>query len=193
MKHPGILNDVLFKIVFGSEGSAPLLRRLLNALLSLDGLEQIEELDILNPHLDKSFIDDKGPILDVKARDKKGRRYNIEVQLSTGAGDYLERSLFYSTRFFAEQLQSGCPYSSLKKTVTISLLDFVLFPTLPSLHSRFFLWEPEQEHCLTELLELHYIELPKFSVSKAHHLRTRFEKWLYFLKFSELLDQDIDR
>ena len=53
MAHPGLLNDVLFKIVFGSEKSTPRLRALLNALLSLEGVEKIVDLEILNPSIDK--------------------------------------------------------------------------------------------------------------------------------------------
>jgi len=43
---------------------------------------------------------------------------------------------------------------------------------------------------LLDLLELHYIELRKFSPSKPQELRTRFERWLYFLKFADLYNVD---
>ncbi|MCW5871690.1 MAG: PD-(D/E)XK nuclease family transposase, partial [Candidatus Eremiobacteraeota bacterium] len=36
------------------------------------------------------------------------------------------------------------------------------------------------------VLELHYVELRKFKLSKPQELRTRFERWLYFLKFADL-------
>ena len=45
----------------------------------------------------------------------------------------------------------------------------------------------EPDHgLLTDVLELHYIELPKFRPEKPHHLRSPFEKWLYVLKFSDI-------
>lgn len=110
MRHPGLLNDVLFKIVFGTHNSEPVLRALLNALLGLSGTERIADLVILNPTLRKEYLADKGAILDVKARDHRGRQYNIEVQLSAGIrADYVKRTIFYLARF-CEQLERGQSY-----------------------------------------------------------------------------------
>lgn len=44
-----LLNDVLFKIVFGGNDSARILRAPLNALLRLKGTERIVDLTILSP------------------------------------------------------------------------------------------------------------------------------------------------
>lgn len=189
MKQPSLLNDILFKIVFGSESSEPVLRALLNALLHLEGEQRILELVILNPNIDKEYLSEKGPILDVKARDEAGRQYNIEVQLNPGLGEYIARSVYYTTKFFCEQLQRGDDYNSLRRTVSISLLDFVLFPETQELQSRFSLLEFKQLFPLTDLLELHYIEFPKFQADKPRNLKTRFERWLHVLKFSDLYDQ----
>ena len=173
MRQPSLLNDILFKIVFGSEKSEPVLRALLNALLRLEGEDQVVSLTIINPNIDKEYLTEKGPILDVRARDKSGQQYNIEIQLSPGVGDFIPRSVFYGTRFFCEQLQRGHDYFELKRTVCISLLDFVLFPNSEELQSQFCLWDIKQEFSLTDLLEFHYIELPKFSADKPRELKTR--------------------
>ena len=188
VKHPGLLNDILFKIVFGSQDSEPVLRALLNALLDRTGPEAIVALDILNPGFDKDYLVEKGAILDVKARDQSDRQFNIEVQLNPGLGDYAARSIFYTAKFFCDQLQRGQPYEDLRKTVSISLLDFNLFPEREQLHSTYRLWEPNLGVPLLDLLELHYIELRKFSLAKPQELRTRFERWLYFLKFADLFN-----
>ncbi len=190
VKHPGLLNDILFKIVFGSRDSEPVLRALLNALLNRVDSETIVALEILNPGFDKEYLAEKGAILDVKARDQGGRQFNIEVQLNPGLGDYAARSIFYTAKFFCEQLERGQPYESLKKTVSLSLLDFNLFPERDQLHSIYRLWEPNLGVPLLDLLELHYIELRKFTPSKPQELRTRFERWLYFLKFADLYNVD---
>lgn len=39
---------------------------------------------------------------------------------------------------------------------------------------------------LSDVLELHYLELKKFKLAKPQELRTRFERWLYFLKFADI-------
>lgn len=77
----GLLNDVLFKIVFGSPNSEPVLRALLNALLGYTGEDRIASLSVLNPTLDKEYLYEKGSTLDIRARDLKNQQYNIEVQL----------------------------------------------------------------------------------------------------------------
>jgi len=69
MKGSGMLNDVIFKIVFGQEDSVALLQRLINALLGLEGNERIAALTIMNPQLDKHSLTDKGVILDIRACD----------------------------------------------------------------------------------------------------------------------------
>jgi predicted transposase/invertase (TIGR01784 family) len=40
----------------------------------------------------------------------------------------IKRSLYYWGRLYTSQLQKGMPYSSLHKTITINLLNFVMFP-----------------------------------------------------------------
>ena len=195
VKHPGLLSDILFKIVFGTESSEPTLRALLNALLDLSGPQRIVDLVLVNPISEKQYIDDKGPILDVKAVDGANRQYNIEVQLSAGVGDYINRSVYYTSRFFSEQLKRGDSYHGLAKTISISLLDFILFVPNEthchdSLHTVFCLKEKTDGFVLSDALELHYIELRKFKPSKPEVLQTRFERWLYFLKFSDTYGAD---
>ncbi len=41
MSGDSLLNDIIFKIVFGSDSSVPVLRALLNALLGLQGSARI--------------------------------------------------------------------------------------------------------------------------------------------------------
>ncbi len=187
----GLLNDVLFKIVFGVQNSEPVLIALLNALLGYTGSQKIVSLTIVNPTLDKEYLYDKGAVLDLKAVDGTGRWYNIEVQLEPGGpeGYHVKRSLYYVSKLYSDQLKQGQSYVELAKSIHISLLDFVLFPDSEKLHSEFHFREAETNTLLSDTLELHYIELKKFSTSKPHALRTPFEKWLYILKFSELYIQ----
>ncbi len=182
-----LLNDIIFKIVFGLESSRPVLCALLNALLGLSGPDRIVELEILNPYLDKEHLLDKGVVLDVKARDGQGRLYNIEVQVA-GESAYIQRAVYYLARLFGSQLERGAPYSRIARTIGISLCDFVVFPDLEDLHSTYRLHDQKHGRQLTDILELHFIELVKFRRDKPHELRTPFEKWLHVLKFGELYE-----
>lgn len=191
MSSHGLLNDILFKLVFGSANSEPILIALLNALLGYTGEQKITSLTIENPTLEKEYISDKGALLDLKAQDRAGRWYNIEVQLQSvhGRESYFKRSLFYWSKLYSSQIERGHQYSKLQKTISISLLDFLIFPDDKTLHHTYVLKERSTSSPFLDMLELHYIELGKFSLHKAHSLRTPFEKWLYILKFSELYSE----
>jgi len=154
----------------------------------LQGPDKIVDLEILIPSSEKEYLTQKGPILDLRARDGKGQQFNVEVQLRAGVDDYKKRTLFYIAKFYCDQLQKGQGYNSLKRTISISILDFNLFPNTEELHSKFVMWDCQQEFALCDDLELHYLELKKFSPNKPEQLRTRFEKWLYLLKFADLYD-----
>lgn len=187
MAQTSLMNDILFKIVFGSTANEPILRAFLNAILGLTGQERIVELTILNPTLDKEYLKDKGVILDVKSRDGLGRQYNIEVQVQAQTY-YVERSLYYAARLFSEQLERGEEYRLLAKTISISIMDFVLFEDQAELHSVYRLYDVRQKRELTDLIEMHYLEMPKFIKDKPRHLLSPFEKWLHVLRFSDLYD-----
>ncbi len=184
-----LTNDIVFKIVFGSEKGLPVLRALLNALLELSGENRIAELKILNPQLDRERLLQKGVVLDVSARDGQRRQYNIEVQVSQQPA-YTERALYYLTRLFSSQLDVGEPYARLAKTIGISLLDFELFPDLEDLHSMYRLYDQGHGRELSDILELHFIELYKVRSDKPQELRTPFERWLHVLKFGELYEAE---
>lgn len=127
----------------------------------------------------------------MKARDGQGRLYNIEVQVA-GHRAYKERALYYLARLFTGQLEPGEGYTRLKRTIGISLCDFHLFPELEDLHSTFRLYDPQHDRQLTDILELHFIELTKFQRDKPRDLRTPFEKWLHALKFGELYQEGME-
>ena len=60
---------------------------------------------------------------------------------------------------------------------------------MPDYHLHFRLLE-ERHHCLfTGDLELHILELPKFTKSAAE-LQTDLDIWLYFLRHAETMDPD---
>jgi predicted transposase/invertase (TIGR01784 family) len=71
MKHGTVMHDVIFKIVFGTEKNKPVLRALLNALLSLSGQERIKRLTIVAGTNDKTYLEERGVILDVKAQSSR--------------------------------------------------------------------------------------------------------------------------
>ena len=60
------------------------------------------------------------------------------------------------------------------------------------LHSTYRLHDVDHGRSLTEMLEMHYIEITKFSKDKPYALRTPFEKWLHVLKFAEVYEAGLE-
>ena len=96
--------DFAFKKLFGTEENQAILKAFINAVLP--DSEQVTEIQLLNPYNQPNRADDKLSILDIKAKDKDGKYYNIEMQI-TDQVDYQQRALYYWAKCYADQLQSG--------------------------------------------------------------------------------------
>ena len=72
--------DFAFKKLFGSEENKDLLISLINAIVSEK--EQVSDLELKNPYNLADYQAGKMSILDIKARNRNGRWYNIEMQIS---------------------------------------------------------------------------------------------------------------
>ncbi len=134
--------DYAFKKIFGSEANVPVLVDLLEAVLKPSADERIAGLEIRNPFNDKDALDDKLSILDIKARDRKGRQYNIEMQM-VGSRLYPPRVLYYWAVLHSQQLHAGDDYATLQPTISISFVNGVLFPQVPDHHLHFQLHAPD--------------------------------------------------
>ena len=126
-------------------------------------------------------MEDKACILDVRAREVGGSLFNIEVQVAKQF-DYKERTLLYGSTMISEQPNAGKRYHELVKCVHISLVDFTLFPDHRDMVSRFCLYDVKHKEVLTDLLELHYIELNKLKCTHLEELGSSLQRWIYFLR-----------
>jgi len=180
--------DIAFKKVFGSERFGDLTAALINAVREPPPEHRVIEVQFLNPYSDKITLDDKLSILDVKARDQSEWLYDLEMQMLVLAA-LSPRALYYWAKSYAEQLSAGDDYTRLRRTISICFVNGVVFREWPEYHTCFRLLDPSGELCLTEDLEIHIIELPKFRKMLAE-LETDLDFWLYFLKNGEELDAD---
>ena len=179
-----LLNDFVFKCVFGQKKNAQLAICLLNALLKKSGKSKITSLEFLNPFNLKEAAEQKISVVDVKVRDGENKAYIIEVQVCKHEF-FIARTVYYLAKLYSGQLMVGEDYSVLQPSTGISILDFDLFKDSSEMHNIFeFRNSGDTLHLPTTMI-LHYIELPKFGRNKPGHLRTPFEKWLEILKFSE--------
>lgn len=177
------LNDFIFKKLFGEKGDEPMLISFLNAVLQKTHKEKITTITIQdNKELTQELINDKTGRIDVRATTAQGEEIDIEVQV-TNQNNMDKRTLFYWSKLYLEGIKKGDDYRKLSKVITINLLDFE-FLDIPSYHSSFHLWEDEQrDFMLTDLVEIHFIELPKFRKIKDKNYRENpLQRWLAFLE-----------
>jgi predicted transposase/invertase (TIGR01784 family) len=180
--------DYAFKRLFGREQNRPLLVHLLNAVLKPAPAQQVVDLQILNPFNDKEAFDDKLSIVDIKARDRGGRQFHIEMQLLLDRY-FRKRVLYYWAKLYQQQLHEGEEYETLQPTISICFVDAVLFPRRPHYHSIFQLLDQRYALPFADDLAIHVFELPKFS-RPVEELTDPLDIWLYFLRHAEGLDPD---
>ena len=191
--------DLVFKKLFGSEENKDILMSLINSILPQD--KQIVKLALRNPYNVADYADGKLSILDIKAEDENGTRYDIEMQIR-GSSFYAKRTLFYWARMFGTQLDrideeelddensSAMSYSELKKCIVISLMDFNLFKD-DRYHRFFMLKDSKTNETVDHLdyLDLYFIELKKFK-GKLQPIKTVLERWITFLNNANLYRDD---
>jgi predicted transposase/invertase (TIGR01784 family) len=186
--------DLAFKKIFGVEENKDLLISLINSIVGTE--DQVSEITLLNPYNPKNFKQDKLSILDVKATNQDGKRFNIEIQISDEA-DYDKRALYYWAKLYTEQLKVAQDYSALSKAIGIHILNFTSIPQAKNYHNVFHITEKENGFAYFKDLELHTIELNKFTSDSSEELqdivaktRNALDMWVAFLTRHDLLKAD---
>ena len=170
--------DFIFKRLFGDEKNADILVNFLNAVFESAGEPLIESVEILNPFLDKEALTDKMSVLDIRARTEVRTLVNIEIQL-WNAGDMPKRTLYYWARLYAGQLEEGNQYRTLQKTIAVNILDFDTMDN-GQYHNVFHVREDTTGQRLTDVLEIHFLELRKLR-EHAVGLEKKLVRWMLFL------------
>ena len=172
--------DFIFKNIFGNKTSSNILISLLNAILGYsEESMKIKEITIDDSFIKKENIDDKFSILDIKATLSDGTRVNIEMQI-IDQYDMKKRSLYYLSRLYSEQLKQGDEYRKLNGAIAINILNFNLLNN-NRYHNQYLFKEKETNEIFTDLMQIHIIELPKFS-KNPNEISDDLESWVEFLK-----------
>jgi predicted transposase/invertase (TIGR01784 family) len=184
MRHPiDPKIDCVFKALLGAEANRGLLVHFLNAMLGEELPTPVVDVAILNPYNEREFLDDKLSIVDVKARDTAGCRYQIEIQLLT-LPELPARILYGWADLYSAQLASGEDYLELKPTFAIWLLGETLLPDVPG-HAHRYRFCDAAGRALIAHGGIALFELSKFA---AAEVATEEERWLKFFVEGERLD-----
>ena len=156
-----LTSDVIFKAVFGkdNEESKELLMALLNIVLDREE-DPIVNLEYKNPFSIKEAENEKYIIMDIRVETGKGENIDIEMQVGNLAY-YKNRTVCYACDLVTKGLESGDDYDTMKKGIVISFIKGNLFPGADYFHSVYSICDRVTGEQLSDLLEIHYIELDK--------------------------------
>ena len=187
----GILSpkvDFVFKKIFGNEKHPNILISFLNAVIKPTDL--IKSVQIKNTDIEKEHIEDKYSRLDIKAVTNNGEHINIEIQVKNEY-NMIKRSLYYWSKMYEGQLTKGKDYDTLSRTICINILDFKYLKN-DNFHNCYRLKEKNTNEELTDVMELHFIEIPKLrKLENSEDISDMLEAWITFIESptSELIDK----
>lgn len=185
MKFVDVKNDVAFRKIFGNENKKVILISFLNAVLGLEGQNRVKEVTLLNSFQLPRIVGEKSSIIDVRATDEKGSTFIVEMQVAEPAG-FDKRVLYYTSKDYAGQINSGDDYPLLRPVYFIGVLNFDYFSGENYLSSHLIVDE-ETGECSFKDLKFRFIELKKFN-KNAHELKSIIDKWTFFIKNAEKLE-----
>lgn len=179
--------DYIFKCIFGTEETKPLLISFLNALLK--GRPHIKSITLLNPESIKLAKEDKGSRLDIKAESDDKTKFDIEIQIKN-TGELPERALHYAANMFPHTVHTNESYK-VARVISIWILGENVTTRKDAISEAtmtFKTSENDPTQIMTEALRIFFIELDKFNPKNAdmHDLLTA---WLTFLKNPVLMDE----
>ncbi|MBQ9273889.1 MAG: Rpn family recombination-promoting nuclease/putative transposase [Succinivibrio sp.] len=170
------LNDPMFKHNFGSRERSHITIDFLNSVLDGDGFGTITSIEFQNTVVEPDHADRKVIIVDIVCTTDRGEQIDIEVQVLPHHY-FAERILTYWSKLFLREIHRGDSYKKVKRTLIITILAEKLLPN-QNYHSRYFVYNPQEQHKLTDVFCLHFLEIKKVEVEKPISQMTPEEKWL---------------
>ena len=190
MNKINLLNDYFIRFLFANKGDEDILENIVNSVLSNMGLDEVSNLEILNPYNLKENENLKESILDVKAITKDNKKIIIEFQLF-GNRDFLKRIYYYISKNISLELQIGENYRDISQIININFLDFNLDFKDNKAHRCFKLLDIKDTSISLDLIQIHLIELKKFEnilseVGIDDIKKNRILSWVAFFTTDDL-------
>ena len=170
-----LTNNYIFQKVFGKKGNEEILKDFLISILNIP-IEKIEiQTEVsLEKHLEKNKLGR----LDIIAILNDDTIVNIEMQVND-YHNFIERSLYYWSGIYYNNLEKGEDYKIAKRTIGINILNYTILKDGPY-HEICRIRRDHKNKILTDKLELHFIQIPKFLKEKRKN-QTKLEQWMQFI------------
>jgi predicted transposase/invertase (TIGR01784 family) len=177
--------DFGFKKLFGEEGNKDLLIDFLNQLLPAH--HQIVDLNFRNPENLADLSAERKAIFDIHCKAVSGEQFIVEMQKAK-VKYFKDRSLFYVTFPIRDQAQQGEWNFQLASIYFVAILDFEYDEAE---ERRKFMRDvslkDQDGDVFFDKLHFKFLQMPLFRLQE-HELKTKFDKWCYFLKNLESFD-----
>ncbi|WP_449540436.1 Rpn family recombination-promoting nuclease/putative transposase [Ferdinandcohnia sp. Marseille-Q9671] len=163
--------DFMFKQLFGQPSRKHITIAFLNDLLGRSGNNRIKDLQFINTEISKETKEGKTIRLDLAVLTANGENINVEIQV-INQHDLPERILYYWAKAYSSSIRSGEFYRKLRPTISISILNFPLFPTeTDDFHTIFHIREKNKNFLWSNQLEFHVFDLGSFVVQWRKYRR----------------------
>ena len=163
-KYADLLDDDVFKLLFGQESSKDVMIEFLNQVITD---RNIVDLEFRDKEMHPLARQGKSSIYDMFCQTDDGSRIIVEVQRRKQPF-YSERAIYYSTFQIQRQVDAGADYYGFLPVYVINILEFELDETVdnPEVKTTYRLYEESSHSLLTDKLTFVFIELGKFRKSK---------------------------
>ncbi|MCL1949832.1 MAG: Rpn family recombination-promoting nuclease/putative transposase [Turicibacter sp.] len=154
-----LVNDALFKIFFSKDEGVGFLKHFLSAALKIP-FDDLWGIRVLNPELTGEQIKEKSVILDILLELRNGTKIQVEIQVAPHRW-FEHRLIYQNAKLITEQIERGDDSWFLEKRISLVLMDFQLGTNPEGKFQRKMMWRDEAGIPLTDVSEIHVIELPR--------------------------------
>lgn len=173
-------SNYVLRRVLNSEDCLNILKDFIESILNIN----IKEI-YLNPYLNerKNYLpkEENFGIADVRLKTDENEEINVGIQFIDGIYYIQTKMLLYYSQIHLNQLRYD-ENREFTKTVTINLLDSNYFSS-PE-YNKIIKIQSNESNIKLEELEMHVIELPKFTIENIDNMDKK-QQWISYLKESD--------
>lgn len=160
-KYADLLDDEVFKLVFGRDSSKDVMIEFLNQVIPD---RKIEDLEFIDKEMHPLERDSKGSVYDMFCKTDDGSRIIVEVQRRKQPF-YPERAIYYSTFQIQRQVEAGAEYYDFLPVYVVNILNFRMEANAdsPDVKSVYRFYEESSHSLLTDRVTFIFLDLSKFN------------------------------
>ena len=160
-KYADLLDDDVFKLVFGRESTKDVMIEFLNQMITD---RNIVDLEFLDKEMHPVERDLKGSVYDMFCKTDDGSRIIVEVQRRKQPF-YPERAIYYSTFQIQRQVEAGAEYYDFLPVYVVNILNFAMDGNTDhsEVKSVYRLYNENNHSLLTDRVTFIFLELGKFN------------------------------